>query len=145
MPVEFSRSLRSLNRDGFGRSMAGLGVALALLGLWLVWFFGAPVARYEVTERARLEVDVAGYELQAPVAGRIVSSNLALGREVEPGEALVEIEAGSERLQLREAQARLAALGPQLEGLRAELATQQQTAIREGQAAAAAVEQSRAQ
>jgi len=145
MPVEFSRSTRSLNRDGFGRSMIALGFAVFVLALWLLWFFRAQVARYEVTESARLETERAGYELQAPVAGKVVTSNLALGRSVEEGEILVEIETDAQRLELRETEARQTALKSQLEARRAELAAQQETAIREQRASAAAVEQSRAQ
>src|SRR4051812_12985502 len=106
MPVEFSRSMRSLNRDGLGRSLAALGFAIIVLGLWFVWFFRAQVARYEITETARLEVDGAGFELQAPVAGRVVGSHLELGREVDAGEVLVEIESDAQRLDVRETEAK---------------------------------------
>jgi len=145
MPVEFSRSTRSLNRDGFGRSMIALGFAVLVLALWLLWFFRAQVARYEVTDSARLETERAGYELQTPVAGKVVTSNLALGRAVEEGEILVEIETDAQRLELRETEARQFALKSQLEARRVELAAQEETAIREQLASAAAVEQSRAQ
>ena len=145
MPVEFSRSTRSLNRDGFGRSMIALGFAVLVLALWLLWFFRAQVARYEVTDSARLETERAGYELQTPVAGKVVTSNLALGRAVEEGEILVEIETDAQRLELRETEARQFALKSQLEARRVELAAQEETAIREQRASAAAVEQSRAQ
>lgn len=113
--------------------------------MWLFWFFRAEVSRFEVTESARLEADRAGYELQTPVAGRVLSSNLALGREVEAGEVLVEIEVEAQRLQLFETEARQSALGSQLVAQRAELTSQEQTVIRERQASAAAIEQSQAQ
>jgi multidrug efflux pump subunit AcrA (membrane-fusion protein) len=92
MPPEFDRSLRALNRDGSGRSIAGIAVAALLLGLWLAWFLTVPVARYEVTDRARVEVDQSVHVIQAAVPGRVVRSGLALGREVKAGETLVEIE-----------------------------------------------------
>jgi membrane fusion protein (multidrug efflux system) len=145
MPVEFSRSTRSLNRDGFGRSMAALGFAVVVLALWLLWFFRAQVARYEVTDSARLETEQAGYDLQTPVAGKVVTSNLALGRSVGAGEILVEIETDAQRLELRETEARQTALKSQIAARRVELAAQEETTIRERNAAVAAIEQSRAQ
>src|SRR5262245_27004575 len=145
MPVEFSRSLRSLDRDGFRGSLTVLGVAALMLGLWLTWFLRADVARFEVTEKARLEADRAGYDLQAPVAGRIVSSRLELGRDVETGDVLLEIDCDAQRLELRETEARRAALASQLQARRAELAVHEQTAIEERRAWADGIEQSRAQ
>lgn len=145
MSVEFSRSLRSLNRDGFARSLAALAIALVVLALWFLWFFRAEVSRYEVTERARLETSAAGYELQAPLAGRVILSHLDLGREVHAGEVLIEIEGDAQRLELRETEARQGALRPQLDAQRVELSLQEQTAIREGQASEAAIAQSQSQ
>jgi membrane fusion protein (multidrug efflux system) len=145
MSAEFSRSMRSLNRDGFRRTLAGFALAIAIVGLWLVWFLRAEVNRYEVTDRARLEAESAGYEIQTPVAGRVVTSNLSLGRNVQSGDVLVEIETDAQQLDLRETEARQTALRLQLNEQQAELAAQDQTAMRERQASAAAIEQSQAQ
>jgi multidrug resistance efflux pump len=145
VPVEFSRSLRSLNRDGFGRSVAGIAVAALLLGAWLAWFFIVPVARYEVSERGRIEVDQSIHAIQAPVAGRVVESNLALGREVEAGDTLVDIETDAQQLQVKEEESRVAAIGPQLDALRAQLAAEEQAARTEKEGSVAALDQSRAQ
>src|SRR5215471_5359555 len=145
MSVEFSRSMRSLNRDGFGRTLAAFALAIVVLGLWLAWFLRAEVNRYEVTEQARLETERAGYEIQSSVAGRVVNSNLSLGRNVQAGDVLVEIETDAQQLDLHETEARQAALRLQLQAQQAELAAQEQTAIRERQASAAAIEQSQAQ
>jgi membrane fusion protein (multidrug efflux system) len=142
--VEFNRSLRSLNNDGFGRSLAGIGVAALLLGVWLVWFLTAPVARYEVTERARIEAIQSIHAIQVPVAGRVVRSNLALGKEVEAGDTLIELEADAQLLQVREEESRVAGIGPQLEALRAQLAAEEQAALTEKQGNTAALDQSRA-
>jgi membrane fusion protein (multidrug efflux system) len=145
MSVEFSRSMRSLNRDGFRRTLAGFALAMVLLSLWVVWFFRAEVTRYEVTDRARLETESAGYEIQAPVAGRVVSSNLSLGRNVQAGDILMEIETDAQKLDLHETEARQAALRLQLQAQQGELTAQEQTVVRERQASAAAIEQSQAQ
>src|SRR6185369_7092725 len=100
MSAELSRSMRSLNRVGFRRTLAGFALAIAIVGLWLVWFLRAEVNRYEVTDRARLEAESAGYKIQTPVAGRIVTSNLSLGRTVQSGDVLVEIETDAQQLDL---------------------------------------------
>ena len=145
MPAEFGRSLRSLNRDGFGRSIAGVLVAGLLLAAWLVWFLTVPVARYAVTEQARIEADQSTHVIQAPVAGRVVLSRLTLGREVEAGDILVAIETDAQRLQVKEEEARVAMLEAELKAVRAQLASEGRSARAETQVNVAAVDQSRAQ
>jgi membrane fusion protein (multidrug efflux system) len=134
-----------LNRDGFGRSIAGVLVPGLLLAAWLVWFLTVPVARYEVTEQARIEADQSTHVIQAPVAGRVVLSNLTLGREVEARDILVAIETDAERLQVKEEEARLAMLEAELKAVRAQMASEAQSARAETQVNVAAVDQSRAQ
>ncbi|MFQ5904353.1 MAG: HlyD family secretion protein, partial [Candidatus Binatia bacterium] len=85
MATPFSRSTRSLAADGFRRSTWGLLLAAVLLGAWAVWFCLARVAVYEVTDTARLEADRAAHPVEAPVAGRVVATRLALGQEVRVG------------------------------------------------------------
>ena len=50
----FSRTLRALKADSFRGSLLALACVIVLLGGWLAWFFLAKVARYEVTDAARL-------------------------------------------------------------------------------------------
>jgi multidrug resistance efflux pump len=145
MLAEFGRSRRSLNRDGFGPSIAGVLVAGSLLAAWLVWFLTVPVARYEVTEEARIEADSSTHVLQAPVAGRVVLSNLTLGREVEAGDILVAIETDTQRLQVKEEEARAAMLEAEWRAVRAQLASEAQSARAETQVNMAAVGASGAQ
>ena len=57
MPIAFSRSMRSLDADGFGRVLAGVLSAVLLLGGWGAWYVLSRVAVYKVTQNARLEVD----------------------------------------------------------------------------------------
>jgi multidrug resistance efflux pump len=52
------------------------------------------------------------------VDGRVVATYLALDREVQGGDALVELEAEPQRLQREEEQTRLAAFTRQIEALR---------------------------
>ncbi|MGH8065297.1 MAG: HlyD family secretion protein [Candidatus Entotheonellia bacterium] len=126
----FSTSLHTLEADGFRGTMLGLLLAVGLLGAWGAWFIGAQVVLYAVSETARLEMSQAAHPVEAPVAGRVVTTRLVLGQEVQGGEVLVELDATAQQLQLEEEQARLSALTPQLEALRTAIAAEEQ-ALRE--------------
>jgi membrane fusion protein (multidrug efflux system) len=114
--------MRSLEADGFRGPALVLAMAAALMAAWLAWLFRAQVARYEISATARLEVDRTAHPVQAPVAGRVVSSRLTLGDEVKAGDLLLELETESERFQIQEARTRLLALTPQIETLHSEIA-----------------------
>jgi membrane fusion protein (multidrug efflux system) len=144
MPTAFIRTMGSLRADGFSRSVAGLLMAAVLLGGWCAWLFLARVSRYETTDSARLEVDRATHLLQAPYVGRVVASRLTLGRNVEAGEILVELDANPERLQMQEERARRNAIGPRVESLRAQLIAATQAAARDRDAASAALDETQA-
>lgn len=146
MAIAFTRSMRSLHAGNrSARTAWFLLLPSAVLIAWSVWFVRAPVARYEVTDRARLEVDRAVYVLQAPIAGRVISSALSLGRGVKPGDVLLEIEAQPQQLQLRETRAHAASLDPQIRALLDEIAAQQDAQRQQRDAARAALDQARAQ
>ena len=145
MSTAFSRAMRTLESDGFGRSLTGLLLTILLLGLWAAWFFLGRVDRYEVTDVARLEVERASTALQAPADGRVAASHLTLGKEVKSGEILLELDANAERLQLQEEQARLSAIPRQIDGLHAEMQAAEQARRDEQQASSAALDQAGAQ
>lgn len=144
MGTAFTRTLRSLRSDSPRRSSTGLLIAAILLAAWTAWLFRAHIFRYETTTSARLEVDRSTHLIQAPYTGRVVMSNLALGRTVEPGDILVELDANPERLQIKEEQARHNAIHPRVESLLAELAAITQARVREQQAGRASLEEARA-
>lgn len=50
MSTNFSRSMRSLERDGFRFTLAALLIAALLLVAWGAWFFLATVPLYTVTD-----------------------------------------------------------------------------------------------
>ncbi|MFP2911101.1 HlyD family secretion protein [Pyxidicoccus sp. 3LFB2] len=134
MPADFSHSLRALREDGFRRPVQVLALLALLACGWLAWFVFARVTVYEVSENARLEVDRAVYPVEAQVDGRILVSGLDIGRNVQRGDVLLELDASNQRLKLQEEQARLDTLLPQLDTLRSELAAQRQ-ALDSGQLA----------
>src|SRR5438552_1669805 len=102
MPNTFSHSLRHLAGDNLRRSTLGLFIVVLFLGAWITWSLLARVAIYETTNTARLEVDRAVHPIQAPISGRVVATNLAVGRSVQVGDVLVELDSESERLQIVE-------------------------------------------
>jgi membrane fusion protein (multidrug efflux system) len=102
------------------------------------------VTVYEVSENARLEVDRAVYPVEAQVDGRILSSRLELGRNVQEGEVLLELDSRGQRLKLQEEQARLETLLPQLDTLRSELEARKNALEAERLASGAALNEARA-
>jgi multidrug resistance efflux pump len=106
VPVPFSRSVRALAADRFRPNALVFLLGAALLLAWGAWFTLARVTVYAVSEKARVEVERAVHRVEAPVAGRVVATSLALDRDVEAGEVLLELDATAERLSLGEARAR---------------------------------------
>ncbi len=120
MANSFHRIHQSLRADSGIRSTTALVTGLLLLGTWIAWAFRAHITRYEISDSARLEVAAAAYPVQANVSGRLVSSQLIIGREVQAGDILAELDSNGERLSLQEERIRLASLQPQLEALKAQ-------------------------
>ncbi len=145
MPTPFARSLRSLEADGFrGVSLAFL-IAGVLLSAWAAWFVLARIAVYEVTDRARVEVNQSVQPVDAWVAGRVVATHLDLGRNVHAGDVLVELDADAERLRLEEERTRLATLAPESSAVDAEIAAEQHALDAARRAAQVARDEARSQ
>ena len=116
---------------------------MAMLGAWLAWFLLVKVTVYEVSQAARLEVERAAHPVATLIAGKIISTSLRLGKRVETGEVLMELDARTERLRLEEEEARLKAIPPQLDALKRQIADEEQAAERSRAAASSAIEQAR--
>ena len=144
MATPFSRTFRALESDSFRGSLLALVCVIALLGGWLAWFFLAKVARYEVTDTARLEVAQETHPVQSPVLGRVVTSNLVLGKEVQAGDVLVELDTNAQQLQVAEERTQLAALASEIQSLQAQVSQLEQAQARERQTAHIAIEQAQA-
>src|SRR5207247_913375 len=82
------------------------------------------VTLYEVSSEARVELDSATYPIQSPLLGRVTRTRLEVGRSVEPGGILVEIDAIPDRLRLKEEGIRAQGLEPELARLRAQAAAE---------------------
>jgi membrane fusion protein (multidrug efflux system) len=144
MTSRFSRSLRSLEADGFLQSLPALLLVLLLVAAWLSWFLLARVSVYAITDVARVEANQAVHPLQAPVPGRVVLVHMKLGEEVQAGDVLVELDSQAQRLELEEERTRLEALKSQLEALGVEVSSLQRARSEASEAAAAALDEAEA-
>jgi membrane fusion protein (multidrug efflux system) len=143
MPTRFVRTTRSLAHDGGRRALLAFGAAALLLAAWLTWFLFGHVTVYEVSRRARIEVQQSAHPVAALVESRIAANPLVLGQEVHAGDLLIRLDSQAERLKLKEEQARLQTLLPRIASLKKEVAALEQAASRE-HASAQAAEQSAA-
>jgi membrane fusion protein (multidrug efflux system) len=144
MPSPFSRTIRSINAESSRLSTIASLASAAILGGWALWFVAARVAIYETSESARLEVDSAAHPIEAAAAGRVIKTSLAIGREVQAGEVLVELESDSQRLQLIEEEARVAAVSAQLAALRDQTVAERQVQTETQAAAPVALDEAKA-
>jgi membrane fusion protein (multidrug efflux system) len=143
MAVTFSHSLRSLKADGFRRSVIGLVLAVVVLGSWVGWSLFARVTLYEVSDTARLEISQEVHPIQAPTAGRVVTTRLILGAAVDAGEILVELDTEAERYRVQEERTSLVALSAQPDVVRKEVSAAEQAGREDQRAAQAALEEIR--
>jgi membrane fusion protein (multidrug efflux system) len=115
---EFSRSLRALESTDGARTAVIAAALISILAAWTGWLFWARVSVYVVGEQTRIEVNRAAFRVDAPVAGRILSSSVQLGAEVDKGTVLVALDARDIELELAEERKEEAALEAQLKALR---------------------------
>jgi membrane fusion protein (multidrug efflux system) len=127
----FARSFRHLRSDNPARAAIAVAVGGALLILWGAWFTLASVPVRVGSRQARIEAGAAAHSVDAPVAGRVLFTALTLGRDVESGEVLVRLEDDDAHLRLEEERARLDALSPQADALRAQM-TAEEAALADG-------------
>jgi len=117
----FRRTLRLLNESGPSRWRWTVTSILALIAAWTMWFVLARVPVYESSLSARVEVDGAIRPIDAPLAGRIVISNLALARRVRAGDILAELDAEPLVIERRELDAKRQGIGNEIAALEREL------------------------
>lgn len=140
MAAPFFRAQSALADDRARDRLWWLAIVGVFLTAWLGWFLFAKVTLHARSRTARLEVATAVHPIAAQVSGRVLVTRLALSGRFERGEALVELEAESERHRLEEARRRREALRPQLEAIREQIAAEQEMMRAERAATASAVE-----
>jgi membrane fusion protein (multidrug efflux system) len=144
MSTHFRRSLRTLDADSPRRNALLLVTAATLLLAWGCWFTLSKVSVYAATAHARLEVDREKYPVEVPVAGQLVTVDLAVGRYVRAGEPLVELDATAEHLARTRAEVRLAPAQSQIELLRVEVGAEERALQEERESAQAGIAESEA-
>ena len=108
MPITFSRTMRSLERDDF--RFSGLLIFLILSLGWGIWFFRAEVTVFEVSPTARLEVDRTALVVETIQSGSVAVNHLVLGKNISKGDMLLELDATGVELYHREAETQVFAL-----------------------------------
>ena len=122
-PVPFERTLRSLEGDGYGRTLVWTLVTLLVFAAWGAWLLLARVPLFAASASARLEVQHEAFRVESASAGELRALRVEVGERVEAGEILFEIVAQTERRQLEEERARQRGLREELSDVRAALAT----------------------
>lgn len=144
MSVSFTRTLRSLSADRAKPARFALAIFVLVFALWTAWLVLARVPVYRTSERARFEVEEAAHPVETPVSGLVVATTAVLGRRVQAGETLVELDAAPLRLELAEAEVRRDGAQAELRVLGNELAMEGSAARADGADVVAAVAVARA-
>ncbi len=121
MAISFSRTTRALEQDTFGVALLLWLLGGVLLAAWMAWFLWASVTVFAVSAVARLEVVRSSSPITVMTAGKILSSKLALGQEVNVGEVLLTLDATSDQMRLQEERARQQALPTQINALQKQI------------------------
>jgi membrane fusion protein (multidrug efflux system) len=138
----FSRFARA--QDASSRTVLSALIGGTLLLAWMLWFFLARVSLYETSRQARIEVEAAPHDVDAPVAGRLLQTNLVLDRQVSAGDVLIEMDSAAWRLEWQAEQSKVLAIGPQIAALDRELLSDEEALRGEDRALVAEVSEARA-
>jgi multidrug resistance efflux pump len=144
-PSAFSRSLKSLEVETARWSLVRFALIACVVAAWILWTIEADVSVYETSESARLEADQAIHPIEADAAGRVVTVQMTVGRLVQRGELLVQLQTDRQLLQVAEEQARHDSILPQLQALRSQLESEERALQEMHSAATAALAQTKAQ
>jgi len=138
MSTAFARTLRHLEPRRSRRVVLAAMTTVVVTTVWGAWAATAAVTVYEVSDRARLEVDRAPHPVDSPISGTVVESWLQLGRDVAAGDVLIRLDSAAEQFSVREQQEKSTALDGELAALRAQ-ASSLERAREEGARAARAL------
>ena len=143
IPTAFTKTLNTLDRSTPVTAFLRLLFAVLVMGALAWWMTQVPVALYETTGDARLEINSSTTVVQSSMTGRIVESSLAMGKTVEKGDILVRMDSRPEQLLVREQQVRIASIDPQIQTLRAQITEEESAGVAEQRASASAIEEAR--
>ncbi|HJZ71603.1 MAG TPA: HlyD family efflux transporter periplasmic adaptor subunit [Vicinamibacterales bacterium] len=143
MATAFARTLQHLEPRRSRRAVAAVATAVSVAAAWGVWAVTAHITVYEVSDRARLEVDHAPHPVDAPISGTVVESRMQLGQEVSAGDALLRLDADAEQLSVREQREKSMALDAELTALRAQASSVERARDEGARAARALLDETR--
>jgi len=143
LPTSFSRTTRSLVHDSSKYAVIAWLIGGLLLAGWMAWFCFANITVYEISSKARLEVNHSAHPIAVLVAGKVVSTAISLGQEVNDGDVLMELDSSNERLRLQEEQSRQKALPLQIASIEKQIAGLGEAKTKDHQSALAAVQSAR--
>jgi membrane fusion protein (multidrug efflux system) len=124
MDDPFPRSRQSLAADSFRLGPPAAVVLVLLAGAWLGWATLGRVGVYAVSRKARVESAGSAQPVEAATGGRLARVHVALGDRVQAGQALFEIEASDDEVDVAQLRSRLLGLKRQLPELGQQEASQ---------------------
>ena len=143
LPTAFAKTLHEIERSRASSSLWKLTAGLALLAAIAYWMFRVPVVLYETSADARLEIASAAAVVQAPLTGRVIRADLALGQHVTAGDILVRLDALPEELRANEETTRATAILPEIKSLEAQIAAEESAGVEEQHASQSSIEEAR--
>lgn len=141
MKTAFARTYSRLIADRSHHQIWALTCAFLMMSAWSWWASRAQITLYEVSPKARVELDSATYPVESPLLGRVVQTSLRVGQVVRRGDVLVEIDPVPDQLQLRQQHAAAGGLEAELVRLRTQIADEEKARIEEQRTAAVSAEE----
>jgi multidrug resistance efflux pump len=141
MKTAFARTYSRLLADRSHHQIWTLTCAILMMSAWFWWASSAQITLYEVSPKARVELDSTTYRVESPLLGRAVQTSLRVGQVVHRGEVLVEIDPLPDQLQLRQQQAAAGGLGAEVERLRAQIGEEEKARLEEQRTDAVSAEE----
>lgn len=118
MPSAFARTMRSLELDSYRPAFVLGAVAVPLLAGWVAWATLSRAPVFAVTTQGRTEIEGSVIPVDVGDQGRVVSSQLQLGRHVNEGDVLLQLDTTLDKAKLDELEVRRTVTEKRLEPLR---------------------------
>src|SRR5438876_10305225 len=80
MKTAFARTYSRLLADRGHHEIWTLTCAVLMMSAWICWASWAQITLYEVSQKARVELDSATYPVESPLLGRVVQTSLHVGQ-----------------------------------------------------------------
>jgi multidrug resistance efflux pump len=128
MSCAFEKTARSIAADFPRRGLVWLLIGATTA--WGIWFLVVPLGVYAVSRKAVVEVQSSSIMIAAEVEGRIIRSDVTVGRQVQQGDLLIELDDADSLLALDERRTRRDGLAAQVSAIEARIASEVETAAK---------------